>query len=261
MRTLAAVNQKGGVGKTTNVVQLSFRAREHGKRTLLVDFDPQKNLNAAFPRTGAHTGNASTSFDLFSEGATIIPEVLDAEDGFAIIRGDDRLRTLSNMSEEEIKRPARYLRSLAKDFDICIIDSPGVLGYNPPMTIAALVCSDATISPFGLGLFEGDPLVELMQFLKQVKQKGYNPALKIIGLLPSRIHTTSRKEMSELQKIRDQLGAAVLPIILGERRPVKEATDSRKAVWKASKGSLKSKAGQEWLEATDYVLNKLGVIK
>jgi len=259
MKILAVVNQKGGVGKSTLVVHNAYCGRDNGKRVLIVDLDRQGSLSASFPATGAHEGKSSTASALFSSGAMIVPEVL--EEGFAIIRADEALSLLSGASREGIKRPSRYLRELASQYDLCIIDTPGVLGFNPPMAIAALAAADAVVCPFGVGLYEGKALADLWEYLKGIKANGYNPKLRLMGLLPSRVHTTSKEEMEALGALRARFGNAILPLMLGERASVKQAISKRKPVWKGTKGAGHMKAGKEWREATTSILSNLGVLK
>lgn len=259
MKILAVANQKGGVGKSTVAVHCGYAGREMGLRVLLVDLDRQGSLSTSYPATGEHSGESSTSSALFSENAVITPEIL--EPGLSILRADDSLSMLSGATRDGIKRPARYLRELASQYDLCIIDTPGVLGFNPPMTIGALVAADAVVCPFGVGLYEGKALADLWEYLKGIKSQGYNARLRLMGLLPSRVHTTSKEEMGALEMLRTQFGAAILPHMLGERASVKQAIGKRKPVWKGTRGAGHAKAAKEWREATSYILNNLGVSK
>lgn len=256
MKTLAVVNQKGGVGKSTLAVHTAYAASEAGKRVLLVDFDRQGSLSTSFQATGLHQGETSTSNELFAEGATIRPEVLAP--GLSILRAHEILSALAGASKEGIRRPAQYLRALAAEFDVCVIDTPGVLGVNPPMTIAALVAADAVICPFGVGLYEGKALADLWEYLRSVRS-GFNPRLRLMGLLPSKVHTTSREEMDALAGYRAKFGENILPLVLGERASVKQAIAKRKPVWRGTRGAGHLKAAQEWREATNYILSSLGV--
>ena len=259
MKILAVANQKGGVGKSTVAVHNAYAGRDNGLRVLLVDLDRQGSLSTSFPPTGLHEGEASTSSALFADGGAIVPEVL--EDGLAILRADDALSMLSGASRDGIKRPARHLRALASQYDLCVIDTPGVLGFNPPMTIGALVAADAVVCPFGVGLYEGKALADLWEYLKGIKTQGFNPRLRLMGLLPSRVHTTSKEEMDALAALREQFSGAILPLMLGERASVKQAISKRKPVWRGTRGAGHMKAAQEWRAATNYMLSNLGVLK
>jgi len=259
MKILAIANQKGSAGKSTTAAHVAYCARENGKHVLLIDLDGQGSLSISFPSTGQHEGEASTASTLFADGALIVPEVL--EEGLAILRSDEGLSMLSATSQEGIKRPAHYLRTLADQYDLCIIDTPGVLGFNPPMTIGALVAADAVICPFGVGLYEAKAMSALWKYLKGIKAQGYNPNLRLMGLLPSRIQTSSKEEMKALDELRTQLGAMILPLMLGERAAVKQAVMKRKPVWRGTRGAGHMKAAQEWREATTYILTNLGVLK
>lgn len=256
MKTIAVVNQKGGVGKSTLAVHIAYAAEEAGKRVLLVDFDRQGSMSMSFPATSEQPG-ASTSSALFVEGAAIQPEWISER--VAILRADEALAMLTGVSAEGIKYPARNLRTLAADFDICIIDTPGLLGVNPPMTVSALVAATAVVCPFALGLYEGKALSDLWSYLQSIKSRGYNPGLRLLGLLPSKVHTTSREEMDALFQLRKQLGGAILPLILGERASVKQAIAKRRPVWRGTRGAGHLKAAQEWREATGFILSSLGV--
>lgn len=258
MKILAVANQKGGVGKSTVAVHNGYAAHEAGLRVLLVDFDRQGSLSTSFPPTGKHEGEASISTHLFAEGGEIRPEILG--DRLAILRGGESLAMLDSASEEGIRRPSRHLRALAADYDVCIIDTPGVLGLNPPMTIAALVAADAVVCPFGVGLYEGAALADLWKYLQGIKANGYNPRLRLMGLLPSKVHTTSKEEMETLAALREQFGANILPMILGERASVKQSIAKRKPVWRGTRGAGHMVAAQEWRVATNYILTNLGVL-
>ena len=256
MKILAVANRKGGVAKSATCIGLAHAAIQKGLRVLLVDLDAQRNFSNSFLPTGAHDGEASTSLMLFADGAHIVPEVL--QPGVAIIRAVEELSQLVTPKDpQDLKRPARYLSQFKNDFDVCIIVTPGVLGVNPPMTISGLIAADVVVCPFTVGLFESDAVSDLWQYLGTVKRK-FNPKLRLMGLLPSKINTSSREERMALEAVREKHGKHILPLILGERSAVKQAIAARKPVWKGIRGAGHKVAAQEWLTATDYILNDLG---
>lgn len=259
MKTLVIANQKGGVGKSGLCVNLSHRAVEEGKRVLLVDLDPMHSLSLVNPSTGYHEGPASVASHLFNQDATIIPEKLS--ENLAILRGDDTLSLLTGDSEDRAKRPARYLRDLASEYDLCIIDTPGMLGVNPPMTVAGMVAADVVLCPFSIGVFEAAALRTLLEYIGFIRNKGYNPRLRMMGLLPSKINPISKDEAADLETLRDQFKKVVLPFTLFERISVKRAIGQQKPVWRGTKGGGHAVAGKEWKTAMTYILTNLGVLK
>jgi len=252
MKIFSVANRKGGVAKSTTCVHLAHAAVERGMRVLLVDLDPQRNFSNSFPATS--DDEASTALQLFADGVTITPEVISPN--LSILRAVEELSMLGAATEASLKRFATNLRALAKGFDLTIIDTPGVLGIAPPMTISGLAAADAVLCPVAVGKFEAEAIRDLWRYVHMVKAK-HNPRLNLLGLLPSRINTRSGDEMDALAQLRTDLGKIVLPQMLSENAAVKKAIAQLKPVWRGVRGTGHKNAANEWREMTSYVLNVL----
>jgi chromosome partitioning protein len=197
---------------------------------------------------------------LFSQDElSLDPEVLDHK--MSIIRADDTLSLLNGGVRDSEKRPAYHLRKLAGGFDLCLIDTPGAIGFNPPMTVGALCAADAVVCPFSVGLYESKGLADLWAYLKSVKSSAYNPQLRLMGLLPSKVNTKSREERMALDELRSQFGSVILPGMLAERTAVKQAIMRRKPVWRNTKGAGHLAAAKEWRAVCSFILGNLGEVR
>ena len=253
MKVLAVANQKGGVGKSTLTVHLAHAAAEKGLKVLLVDLDRQGSLSLSFPTTGATGILASSLFR--SDQTNEQPEKLNEQ--LSIIRADDTLSLLNSGVADAEKRPAKTLKTFANEFDVCLIDTPGAIGFNPPMTVAALCAADAVVCPFSVGLYEAKGLADLWDYLKSIKGPKYNPRLRLMGLLPSKVNTKSKDERDALQGLRDKFGSVILSGMLAERASVKQSILKRKPVWKNTKGAGHLAAAKEWRQICDGILSNL----
>ena len=252
MKTLSVANQKGGVGKSTLTVHLAYAALEAGLRVLLVDMDKQGSLSLTFTATeGAVPGLvASKLFD--AELNNEKPQTIT--DKLAIIRADNALLSIDKAENQVIRRPSLALHQFAQDFDLCLIDTPPLLGIR---LMASLAASDFVVTPVSVGLYELAGVADLMQTIHVVRTQGFNPRLKHVGILPMKTNPRSTDEREGLIALRERYGAAILPETLPERAPVRKAIARRCPVWVSTKGAGHLKAANEWRAACKSILGRI----
>ena len=189
-RTIAIANQKGGVGKTTTAFNLGYNLAKKGRKTLLVDFDPQGNLSLAFGIESPDELNPSIN-DLLNlvmsdeelpERETFIHRHRNGNLPLDIVPSNIKLvageRNLVNaVSGNTTLR--ELLAPLKESYDNIIIDTNPFLGM---LTINALTACDEVVIPVSLQLWSATGLQDLIQTINMVRKK-LNPGLTINGIL------------------------------------------------------------------------------
>lgn len=252
MKILAVANQKGGVGKSTLTVHLAYAAVEAGLRVLLVDMDKQASLSLTFPAPpDAIPGLFASSL---YDAAPNAGQPQQVSERLAIIRADNALLSIDKAENQVIRRPGQALRKFSKDFDLCLIDTPPLLGVR---LMASLAAADFVVTPVSVGLYELAGVADLMQTIHVVRTQGFNPRLKHIGILPMKINNRSIEERAGLADLRNKYASAILTESLPERAPVRKAIAQRRPVWVGTRGEGHLKAAKEWRAACDAILSKL----
>ncbi|RRD89254.1 ParA family protein [Conchiformibius steedae] len=257
MKILAVANQKGGVGKSTLAVHLAYAAIEQGKRVLLLDMDKQGSLGLSFPPAHS-TPNPPPTLSASMLYADVLPKlpVERLHGTLAIIRADNALLSIDRADNAVIYRPKQWLRQLpeAIGFDLCIIDTPPLLGVR---LMASLAAADAVVTPVSMGLYELSGVADLMQTIHIIRTQGFNPTLQHIGILPMKTNNRSSEEQESLALLRERYGDAILETTLPERAPIRKAIAKRIPVWTKVSGEGHIRAAKEWRAACEQILEKL----
>ena len=180
-RIISIVNQKGGVGKTTTAVNLAAGLGLLGKRTLLIDIDPQGNSTSGYGISKRQI--RVTSYHVLTNTAKINDAVVKTEfDNVSVVpSGMDLAGAEIEMIELEHRESVlkNAIASVYGIYDYILLDCPPSLGL---ITINALVASDTVLVPIQCEYFALEGLSQLMSTVRLVKQR-YNPELEIEGVL------------------------------------------------------------------------------
>ena len=203
IRTTAIVNLKGGVAKTTTVINMAaILAKDHKKRVLIVDADSQCNTTEFF---GVDPSNMNLATVLRGAQYYVEPDAYAQSCiqgteyvNVAILPGDETLMDLDLSKVEQgtvNSNVLRYLVEAVKDrFDHILIDCPPA--FNAA-SAAALVAADDVVIPIKLDAFSLRGMGNLMRQIKNMKL--INPRLTIAGVLPTMWYRSEQIKQSEAQ--------------------------------------------------------------
>ncbi|WP_322762966.1 AAA family ATPase [Frankia sp. Cr2] len=179
---VAMCNQKGGVGKTTSTINLGAALAEYGRRTLLVDFDPQGALSVGLGINPMVLER--TVHDLLVGGEAEIGEVIvpTQVDGLDLLPSNIDLSAAEMLLVTEVGREhtlARALASIRSEYDVILIDCQPSLGL---LTVNALTAADAVIVPLECEYFALRGVALLLDTIDKVRDR-LNPRLELAGIL------------------------------------------------------------------------------
>lgn len=177
----AIANQKGGVGKTTTVVNLAAYFGSRGKQVLCIDIDPQGNTTTGF---GVKKRSLSvSSYDVLTGSAKIADAIVRTEyENVSLLPGKDDLAGCElelSRAEFRANRLKMQLLTCKLDYDYVFIDCPPALGL---LTLNGLTAADQLIIPMLAEFYALEGLSQLTNTVKAVRAN-LNPGLKIAGIL------------------------------------------------------------------------------
>ena len=199
---VAIANQKGGVGKTTTAINLAAALALRGKRTLLIDLDPQANSTMSFLDMGVVSKSV---YDAIADPTVGLKDVVVKAplDNLWVAPSRIALAKLEAKLVGEMDAHFRLkdkLEPLRKEFPQIVIDCPPTLGL---LTVNALVAATHLLIPIQSSYFALEGTDDLLETIEKVRQRP-NPALRILGVvitMHDKRTALARDIRSQIQKV------------------------------------------------------------
>ena len=251
--TIAVVNQKGGVGKTTTAVNLAAALAVRGLHVLLVDFDPQGNASAAL--NARPDGDQVTVYDALT-GDTTLQSALVATDvtrltllpaNLELAGAEVELVTTFNR-ERQLRR---LLEPARQQFDLVLVDCPPSLGL---LTINALCAADHLLVPVQTEYFALEGLGSLQRNVRLVRSQ-LQPELTVIGYLLTMLDARTRLGEQVVHEVERHFGAQVFTTRVPRSVRLAEAPSFGQPIEVFDPGSRGARA---YRRLAEEVLERLG---
>jgi chromosome partitioning protein len=227
-RTIAIANQKGGVGKTTTVINLGVALAQLHKKTLVVDIDPQGALSAGLGIDGY--GLEETIYTALMDPQFIVNRIIHPVDAYLdLIPANVELASAEIELIAEIRREFilhRTLEPLNAWYDFILVDCPPSLGL---LTTNALCASQEVVIPMQCEYFAMRGIRMLLDHIKKINSR-LNPNLELAGILATMYSTGTVHAREVLEEIRQVFGDKVFDVIIYKSIRFAEASVANQSI-------------------------------
>ena len=225
-KIISVINQKGGVGKTTTVINLAAGLTMKGKKILVIDLDPQGNATTGLGLS--NTENAELTIYSVLNGNKKISEVIQPTkfENLNLITSNVDLSGIEVETAGDSRRAFKLKDELTAIFndselfyDYILIDCPPSLSL---LTIMALVASDELVVPLQTEFFALEGLTQLMKTIERIRSN-LNPTLSIRGILLTMYDKRNKLSSQVEQEARNYFKAKVYQTVVPRNVRLSEA--------------------------------------
>ena len=226
MRKIAIANQKGGVGKTTTVLNVAAGLARRGKRVLAVDLDPQANLTDSFGVEAA--GLERTIFD-FMNGTALADVVQRIEEGLDLIPSNLNFVRADLAISQKTSRETLLKRAVKNitDYDFILFDCPPNLGL---VNLNAIVASDEILVTVQAEYFAYAGLTLIKETIRDV-QENLEAGVKLAGIIVTQFDKRKTLARDVLREIRKEYAGLLFETIIRENTQLAESPSHFKNIF------------------------------
>lgn len=247
-KVITVFNQKGGVGKTTTVVNLSVALSQREKKILVVDMDPQANATSGL---GVDQNRDPMIYDVLA-GQMIEDAIVTSESGVDLLpSGGD----LAGIEMEITGQPqwqfllTNSLKEIRDSYDFILIDSPPSLGVLSLMSLSA---SDTILIPVQCEYYALEGVTQLMKTIELVKNN-FNPSLELEGVIMCMFDGRTNLSIQVVDEVKKYFKSKLMHTIIPRNVRLAEAPSFGMSILEYDE---KSRGAKAYRDLADEILKR-----